>query len=55
MGSVVRVDKMTFDVFFLSIGERVQKRRVLIIKRAKWGIHERSDDMICGKRHCSEL
>jgi len=35
MESIVRVDKMTFDVRFLSIGERVQGRRVLIMRRAK--------------------
>jgi len=35
MGSVVRVNKMTFDVCFLSINERVQERRIFIMRRAE--------------------
>jgi len=35
MGSVVKINKMTFDVCFLSLGERVQERRMLIKRRAK--------------------
>jgi len=35
MGSVVRVNKITFDVCFLLISERVQGRRMLIMRRAK--------------------
>jgi len=35
MGSVVRVDKMIFDVRFLLIGERVQERRISIMRRAE--------------------
>ena len=35
MRSVIRVNKMTFDVCSLSISERVQERRMLIMRRAK--------------------
>ena len=35
MGSVIRVDKMTFDICSLSISERVQGRRMSIIRKAE--------------------
>ena len=35
MGSVVRVNKMTFDVCSLSISERIQGRKMSIMRRAE--------------------
>ena len=35
MKSVVRVDKMTFDVCSLLISERIQERRMSIMRKAK--------------------
>ena len=35
MGSVVEVNKMTFDVCSLSISERIQGRKMSIMRRAE--------------------
>jgi len=35
MGSVVRINKVTFDVHSLLFDERVQRRRISIIKRTE--------------------
>ena len=35
MESVVRINKMTFDVHSLSFSERVQRRRISIIRRTE--------------------